>query len=353
MSKPKPAIQPLQDSLSVPTKYSEHPLVQRELFFTLPGALLECLTTEIGRDRFDAQAWEMEFAMTQACGDKDGVGFWAGKRMQFPLLQYSSLEIDPALGASLRWTAEQIEIVNTTGRARADRFANTARGYAGWLLTNRDFLAEQHSVLAEWKVEVAEFHIPRTGAVVTDHSLVAGASSPRDSRLCKFARAFEEFFVHWRLEGLPAPFLPSPLRPQMPVAILASVLGHMRDGGQTFYMPDTFPVPTRDELRDLMEDALRGPGTPDHLAEWIANVQAGNSAKNAVSRYARVFELQHYVRVLYQRHKEALHRRKSSVNQAFAAFFQFSVDTIERDLAFVADRLGEDWWMPASLPPKS
>jgi hypothetical protein len=57
--------------------------------------------------------------------------------------------------------------------------------------------------------------------------------------------------------------------------------------------------------------------------------------------------------VLYQRHKEALHRRKSSVNQAFAAFFELSVDTIERDLAFVADRLGEDWWMPASLPPKS
>jgi hypothetical protein len=196
--------------------------------------------------------------------------------------------------------------VNTVGRARTERFATTARGYAGWLLTNRAFLAEHDGILQAWQADIDKFHIPVMGLVVTDVSLVPGASSQLDTPMAKFARAFELFFIRWRLEGLPAPFLPSPLRPQMPVAILAAVLGHMRDGGRTFYMPDTFPVPTRDELRDLMEDALRGPSTPEHLAEWIANVRASNSAKNAVQRYARLFELQHYIRVLYQRHAKAL-----------------------------------------------
>jgi hypothetical protein len=37
------------------------------------------------------------------------------------------------------------------------------------------------------------------------------------------------------------------------------------------------------------------------------------------------------------------------VNQAFASFLKVSDDTIEKDLAFVADRLGDDWFLTTSL----
>jgi hypothetical protein len=341
--------QPWKRSHTVPAEYANHPLVNRRLFFTLPKDLLECLTGAIGPDRFGAEVWNMELAMTQACGDDDGVGFWAGNRIQFPLLRYQSLEIDPSIAKSLGWTNQQLEAVNTVGRTRSEHFANTARGYAGWLLTNPAFLTEHDSIIQAWQADIDKFHIPIMGNVVNDASLVVGARSQLETPMARFARAFEAFFVRWRLEGLPAPYLPSPLRPQMPVAVLRSVLGHMREGGQTFYMPDTFPVPTRDELRDLMEDALRAPGTPEHMAEWVAFVRAGNSAKSTIQRYARLFELQHYIRVVYQRHAEALHRQKSWVIQAFASFLDVSDDTIEKDLAFVADRLGDDWFLTASL----
>ena len=292
----------------------------------------------------------MELALTRACGRDDGVGFWDGVRIQFPLLRNQPLEIDPSVAMSLEWTDQQLEAVNTVGQARTERFATTARGYAGWLLTNREFLTEHNAILLTWQTQIQKHRIPLMGPVVQDASQVTAVDRQPGKTIEQFAKAFEAFFVRWRLGGLTAPYLPSPLRPQMPVAILASVLGHMRDGGQTFFMPDTFPVPSRDELRDLMEDALRGQGTPKHLDEWIANVKTSSSAKNTIQRYARLFDLQHYIRALYQRHAEALHCRKASVKQALCSFFSVSDDTIEKDLAFVANRLGEEWFLTTSLP---
>lgn len=334
---------------ATPAEYSEHPLVRHRLYFTLPELLLDCLAKKVGDERFDAGLWEMELALTRACGGEDGVGFWDGVQIQFPLLRYQPLKVDPLDAKGLGWTDQQLEAVNTVGRSRTERFATTARGYAGWLLTNRAFLAEHNAILLTWQAEIQKHQIPLIGPVVQDASQVPEVDSQPGEEIEQFVKAFEAFFIRWRLGGLTAPYLPSPLRPQMPVAILASVLGHMRDGGRTFYMPDTFPVPTRDELRDLMEDALRGPGTPAHLAEWIANVQTSNSAKNTIQRYARLFELQHYVRTLYQRHAAALRQRKSSMTQAFATFLKVSDDTIEKDLAFVAEKLGDEWYLMTPL----
>src|SRR5204862_5542095 len=72
----------------VPPEYSEHALAKGKLFFTLPEPFLAHLAKEIGRERFNAGLYEMELAMTRACGGEDGVGFWAGNRFKFPLLRY-------------------------------------------------------------------------------------------------------------------------------------------------------------------------------------------------------------------------------------------------------------------------
>ena len=354
MSSPSKDHHPDLEYLEVPGEYEKHPLVRNELFYVLPVRLLELLGSEVGSECFNAELWKMEWAMTRACGNEDGVGFWKGKRLQFPLLRFQRLNIDPAFATSHGWTEKEIETMNTLGADRDERFATTARGFAGWLLTNHVFLAEQAKILHAWRSEIQEFGIPKMGPVLRNAAEVPGATSRPSGDLMKFAKEFETFFIRWRLVGMIAPFLPSPLGPQMPVPILESLLGHMRGGGQTFYMPETFPVPTRDELRRVIEDALHGAGAPPHLNEWIGIIRAENAAKNAISRFARLFELQHYFRVLYQRHAEALPQRKAAVTEALASFLGgVSFDTIEKDLIFVADRLGKDWYLRASLPPSS
>ena len=181
----------------------------------------------------------------------------------------------------------------------------------------------------------------RDAQAVPDAQLAQG-------RLEQYVRAFEEFFIRWRLEGMPAPFVPQPMGPYLPVVDLRPVLGHMRQGGTTFYIPDICTVPSRDKLRELLEEALRDRSGPDHLAEWFGIVQSDNAAKNQIPRYARIFEVQHYLRALYARHPAALERKKSALIVAISGYLGVSDDTIERDLSFIADRLGPDRYLASA-----
>ena len=72
-------------------------------------------------------------------------------------------------------------------------------------------------------------------------------------------------------------------------------------------------------------------------------MRGSNPAKNKIPRFGRVFELQHYCRILHERHAQAIHRRLGDLEFALASFMGVSPETIHRDLLFIRDRLGEDW----------
>ena len=209
-------------------------------------------------------------------------------------------------------------------------------------MTNGDFLDEQFRLFEAWSARVVANGIPRMGPVV--HQAPAAPRAERaDGKMNGFLQAFEQFFVRWRLQELAAPFAPVPLNPHFPVRDLRPVLGHMRHGGTTFYIPDIFPVQSRDELREILEEALRTRESPAHLSGWFEIVNSANAAKNQIARYARIFELQHYLRALHARHAEALVRRKTALTNALAEFLKVSTDTIDRDLDLISKRLGTDW----------
>jgi hypothetical protein len=112
--------------------------------------------------------------------------------------------------------------------------------------------------------------------------------------------------------------------------------------------PDICPVPSRDKLREILEEALRERSAPDYLSEWFEIVHSDNVAKNQIPRYARIFEVQHYLRALYARHAAALERKKSAIALAISEYLTVSDDSIERDLSFIADRLGPDWYLASA-----
>lgn len=116
----------------------------------------------------------------------------------------------------------------------------------------------------------------------------------------------------------------------------------MRAGG-VFYLPDTAPVPSRDQLRGMLEHVLHPSERPDHLSEWLEIVRAGNSARNQLDPFARRFEIQHYWRLLRQRHESALEGNIGRIERALSEFFEISEPAVHADFVDIRRRLRDDW----------
>jgi hypothetical protein len=332
--------------ISLPAKYQGHPLLNGPPFFTLPEELIVKFVGHVGESRVDSELLKMEFELSRIHGEHcANVGFWGGCPITFELLRSSnSLAGDDVL----QWMQEcgytEKEALETTELA-GDRLSwtrNVRRGYCGWLMTNRTFLSEHDAIFSQWAGLMEQNGIPVMGAVVRDAQAIPG-SELASAEMEPFIQAFQDFFIRWRLDSMPAPFTPVPMSVHLPVSDLRTMLGHMRDGGMSFYFPDIFPIPGRETIREMIEEALRDSQSPEHLLEWFSIVRSENRAKNEIVKYNRLFEVQHYLRAIYSRHGKALRRKKSSIKIALSEFLRVSEDTIERNLAIITKNLGKNW----------
>ena len=334
-------------SPDISEKYCRHLLVKDRVFFTLPADFLCQLFLGSGATAFDSLVKDMELDLSSVMGDHTHtVGFWRNKPVVYGYLRQRKLtdmRLDAATLQKLGWelTVEKANANLQTAESRLSRMSEVAQGYAGWLTTNLVFIQEQDDLLRQFASQVNQWGIPSlTGP---PRLAVPEEVTPAEPALTTCCEKFQEFCIRWRLAGLAAPNLPLPLQPQTPTLGLALMTGPLMEIGSVFYLPDTYPVPSRDELRDILEDSLRGSGTASHLSEWTELVRGSNPAKNKIPRFGRVFELQHYCRILHERHAQAIHRRLGDLEFALASFMGVSPETIHRDLLFIRDRLGEDW----------
>lgn len=72
-------------------------------------------------------------------------------------------------------------------------------------------------------------------------------------------------------------------------------------------------------------------------------VRNGNTAKNRLPRFGRLFEIQHYCRLLRQRHPEALERRLATLKKALAGFLRCTEASVHADMMLLNKRLGKEW----------
>lgn len=346
-----PPDMPGMSFLGVPLRFHGHRLLGNAPYFTLPRKLLTQVVAEVGESRFEADIIELECALSDICGDHSSyIGFWNYQPINFQLLRpKNDLVNDVFVRGMSKFGKSEAEARSTLaiGQQRLRWAHEVCRGYCGWLMTNPAFLDEHNVITQRWTHQISQNGIPHMGAVMADRRSTPDVQIA-EGEMRQFLQAFEDFFVRWRLDGMPSPLLPQPMGIHLPVTNLRPVLGHMRQGGTTFYIPDICPVPSRDELRELLEEALRGRNAPRYLEEWFEIVHADNVAKNQIPRFARLFEMQHYVRTIYARHAEALQRKKSAVVLAISQYLQTSDDTVERDLSFIASRLGPDWYLAAA-----
>ena len=218
-----------------------------------------------------------------------------------------------------------------------------SRGYAGWLLTNKLFLDEHDAIFSHWGNMVRRWDLTRLGILLPKGMFAPGNDPTTDPNWPEYSKAFEEFFTRWRLRGMAAPYLPVPLEPLMAGDLQITILPQLRRAGGVFCLPDTFPIPSRDELRNLLEGALHGRAKPKHLTEWMKFIAKDNMAKKPIARFARLFEFQHYYRIVHHRHASVLRGNDKIFKRVLAHVFGASEKTIIGDLRFVRKRLGKDW----------
>jgi hypothetical protein len=331
----------------IPSQYCDHPLVAGRAFFTLPKALLDGLQKHLGEDAFDPELLTMEHILSNLCGDHvQTVGFWR----RGPVLYYhlrrnrvDDLPIDQARLTELGWdwSLEEVNQMLTIGERRSKWLDHIVKGYAGWLMTHPVFLDEHDRLMKEYRESADEWGLPYLPMATTGPVPSEMHVTPTPD-LTEFCHALTAFYLRWRLSGLAAPNLPVPLQPMTPVSAPILAMGPMNQVGALFFLPDTFPTPSQDVLRAILDDPLRV-SAPAHLAGWTALVARDNPAKNQIARFGRLFELQHYRRVLQARHPGALHRRKERLELALAGFLGVNEATVHSDLLFIGRRLGPDW----------
>jgi len=143
--------------------------------------------------------------------------------------------------------------------------ATTARGYLGCLLTRAQFLDEHDALIREHESVIARWGTASFGSPAAPVGFDVATQSEQTRFRNPDAR-FVEFLTRWRLQGLAAPYLPVPLQPHFAGRLPDLMLRRYSEIGGLFVVPDTFPVPSRDEFRGMLDEALCS-SPPEHLTE--------------------------------------------------------------------------------------
>lgn len=343
MSVPLP---PNWRNVSLPERLRTHSLISQKFFFTLPIALLKLLRDS--RILSDCELWELEDVLSQLIGDHSvAVGFFDGNRVFYSYLQIKVSRSGTAGKvpdvSQLGWGRDYDSNLVQELYSRLDDAKSNLRAYLGWLLVNPQFHAEHRELMRDLGDEYFR-HGPPQRPYDSPEQLRQMASTKLKSASATVDPAFNAFSTKWRLSCLTAPFLPVPLPIQAPT--IDTPLGqHFQTqvGMRSIAIPDIFPMPSGSEVQELLEGATTSPEAPDnqHLSEWLELCSKSNRNQPPFQRYERLFELQHYTRILYSRHAGALSRKQSQLQVVFGEYFGVTDDTIKRDFAFLQKRLGK------------
>ena len=91
--------------------------------------------------------------------------------------------------------------------------------------------------------------------------------------ILEFTAARDQFLDRWQLCGLAGPFLPDPVRAQVPV-LRSAADERMQKMGVTLFLPRIYPLPDRQAFREMVEDAVGRAPPAEHLRDWMEIVGA-------------------------------------------------------------------------------
>lgn len=314
-------------------EFGSHPLIRDRLFYRLPAMLLKAIDQEVGRAAFDPNVIELDRALSERCArDPQIVGYDNGLPITYDLLLGDGCgPLQSIEGLTPELASDADRLFDESNRIR--------RNYAGWLMVNRTYIDERDKYCARWAQRISEFGLPVVGL---------GLSAPlrrpalgkltHNPQLKAFVEEFAEFCGRWRLNGLTTPELPVPLSPQLGVPATDKLPPALLDTAELTWKPSIFPASFG---RDIDFDERRRRRTETaHLTDWLALTGPERSNDQQMDRYGRIFRLQHFWRVLAQRHPNLLQHR-TKLAAAFAEFLGgVSLRTIQSDLQDISSQVG-------------
>lgn len=341
-------------------KFADHPLLKDRYFYALPKPLWEALKASRLESRLNRDLFELEDTVSEACdGCAAMVGVWRNKAVE-----YRQFEPIIAIGRHAKPQGTPIATSRDMGNddlalegvddqpreldRRTERLlksvrtmiADWAQGYSGWLLTNRVFLEEHDKFFAENAFALRHSSI-RTFDAGKDLPL---PRDPNETDLC--FREMEELCERWALKGFAGPHLPVPITPDFSSSEPEKVRPFLERCGSSIYMPVTFRLLPPQELRDFLDLAIRpGPLGP-HLSGWEKIVKS----RKSMEREARLFRLQHYWRLMCERHPMVSRGGIDQAETVFGKFLRRSKASVHDDLREIRKRLGNSWHLRRSDP---
>jgi hypothetical protein len=362
MSTPRRQINLHADSLrwggNLSTERRDDPRLAAGLFFALPAKLIDEIERHVGGDKIATADFQFEREVSASLTAQQ-IGVWRGNYITSSCLGEPPSAAPPIDNwSSLGVPDQDLERVRNaldSSQADRDRIRTALAAYVGWLLTTPQFIREHDELLQGHRTTIAAVGLPTIGnfnlakadpQVFAAGKLEMGRVEDNLERLC--TEDFKSFFIRWRLTGLNAPYVPEPIGPQFPVLDPQRMSDQMAEGGLTLYLPDTAPTPGRDELRELVEQALgrHSASSAAHLRGWREIIASESKARNQLARYARIARLQHYWTAIQSRYAEQLGRSKGKVMEAVANYLGVEPKTIARDLDLISERFSYAWPRP-------
>ncbi len=304
-------------TMELPKALRNESRLQHDPLYAIPAEMLEALGDRNGGPRLDARAQEVESRLTDHCERVGIVGYEGGRPVQYDLLR--STERDVAIYWDLMQQYNSragkpppSADVHAELRRKLGHLANVPRGFAGWLVTNRGFLAERDTLYRRHHGAIDRYGLPPAGLTWMAYDPRRKPRGKHEAFLCELA----DFCVRWRLQGMAARDLPVPLGPQVPILQSPIMLRHLNAGGFGMFLPDTFPVPSRDELREI-GTAIQAQRLPAHLAGW-GKIIRRESDDLGVARYGNMLIVHHVLNALRSRHPRLFPRNIGRIDAAIA-----------------------------------
>jgi hypothetical protein len=338
------AMDPRLQHTSVPLIHRNHPLVKDHFFYTIPKQLLQSTCRPQVGESFEVDALlQLELELSQISGDHGSrVGFWNELPIVCNLMHSTPIRQED-LEKLGNLDKQKIKEILRAANERLASFSDIACGYAGWLMTNPQFLSELDQLLAPFGQQMQRWGTAMVGLPIPS-SQPAGLFNPTgEEGWAEYDSAVLDFCVRWRLQGLAGSRIPIPIRPMMSGQFPLSIVKQLMRAGGVFNWPDTFPLYARDELRDLLASALLSSESVEHLKEWRSITDSKNKAKNQIATFKRFFRLQHFWRLLRERHPARFKGRLHRIEYAFADYLKVDVSTIQLDRTKIGKSLGKNW----------